>query len=981
MQDNDSWSRIKNEARNAFLGKGRFPVPAYSEFMPPPFVGIKPFAAPYSLDAPTSTLRCDEHGLAIDEYEQAHALRPGLSKIANHLVAELGKLALGNGHELSHTLLDGNRAWPESLAAAARAGRYPRHPFFVLQPLALSRTQDDKGNVRWTLFGASHEPASVVFWRGFADTDEERFLRLIAWACGDEPPVSAGLRVFGSDNRLPGFARDRLWREHEPASQVHTLFTLEPFATLPDSLQKAFLTGSLRILPTPASQVFSEHPLYRKLASALPRATQIPLLHLFSHVQEGYTIRIPQSGWLDEHDPNQVRPAGSHRLAHHITRTHRWQRTPRDQALAGDGAFTDPVTIALFSTKPDDLGLYGKPMARNSQIWNHDYELLLDGPVASQAELEHAAQLLDRGGRFGYRLYFPPMRAGTRDLFWHLPLMARLRPGSDQPEIHEDALRFGSVTAELATPAGGHPIVLATNLLDRPGHREAANLFAREPGQLRHTTAHNVRKLLELREQLASPLPASFARSLLRIAKDATLDAWLAELPQVASDRAAALRLAEELRTHLAPEVPTSNTLTFEQTQTRAFEEALWRSIAFLAEGEYRHKETADRVLINEGRTGGLAARAAGVEAGKRGDLDRLGQHLHERYRETIRRHAMQGRAEIYDHLFTWRTECDLSWSEAWVNNQKGQAEERNIVVVIPGKDRRQAVMMADHYDTAYMEDVFEEARGGDGLRAAAAGADDNHSATATLLAAADVFLPLAREGRLERDVWLVHLTGEEFPSDCLGARALAQSLVERSLRLTAEDGTEWDASSVRVVGAFVLDMIGHNNHHDRDVFQIASGEGAGSARLALTAHQANQRWNERARKANIASPRHRLGRAQRMADGKEVPPPFAHLPVTGEIRVEWEPRSSLYNTDGQIFSDLGIPVVLFMENYDINRTGYHDTDDTMKNIDLDYASAVAAIAIESVAAVACEADEPSKSRGVWEHAGGSLEEETVAES
>jgi hypothetical protein len=180
---------------------------------------------------------------------------------------------------------------------------------------------------------------------------------------------------------------------------------------------------------------------------------------------------------------------------------------------------------------------------------------------------------------------------------------------------------------------------------------------------------------------------------------------------------------------------------------------------------------------------------------------------------------------------------------------------------------------------------------------------------------------------------------------------------VERSLRLTAEDGTEWDASAVRVAGAFVLDMIGHNNQHDRDVFQIASGEGVGSARLALAAHLANQRWNERAREANVASPRHGLGRAQRMADGKEIPPRFAHLPVAGEVRVEWEPRSSLYNTDGQIFSDLGISVVLFMENYDINRTGYHDTDDTMKNIDLDYASAVAAIAIESVAAVACEAE------------------------
>ena len=49
------------------------------------------------------------------------------------------------------------------------------------------------------------------------------------------------------------------------------------------------------------------------------------------------------------------------------------------------------------------------------------------------------------------------------------------------------------------------------------------------------------------------------------------------------------------------------------------------------------------------------------------------------------------------------------------------------------------------------------------------------------------------------------------------------------------------------------------------------------------------------------------------------------------------------------------MPVVLFMENYDINREGYHDTHDTMANIDLDYGSAVAAIAIESVARAAAD--------------------------
>jgi hypothetical protein len=41
-------------------------------------------------------------------------------------------------------------------------------------------------------------------------------------------------------------------------------------------------------------------------------------------------------------------------------------------------------------------------------------------------------------------------------------------------------------------------------------------------------------------------------------------------------------------------------------------------------------------------------------------------------------------------------------------------------------------------------------------------------------------------------------------------------------------------------------------------------------------------------------------------------------------VRVPSDPRSTLYNTDGQIFSDAGVPVVLFVENYDINRTGYH---------------------------------------------------------
>jgi hypothetical protein len=80
------------------------------------------------------------------------------------------------------------------------------------------------------------------------------------------------------------------------------------------------------------------------------------------------------------------------------------------------------------------------------------------------------------------------------------------------------------------------------------------------------------------------------------------------------------------------------------------------------------------------------------------------------------------------------------------------------------------------------------------------------------------------------------------------------------------------------------------------------------------------------------------------------MPSTALHLQLHGEVRPSDDPRSSLYNTDGQIFSDAGIPVVLFMENYDINRVGYHDTHDTMANIDLDYGAALAAITIETVA-------------------------------
>jgi hypothetical protein len=262
---------------------------------------------------------------------------------------------------------------------------------------------------------------------------------------------------------------------------------------------------------------------------------------------------------------------------------------------------------------------------------------------------------------------------------------------------------------------------------------------------------------------------------------------------------------------------------------------------------------------------------------------------------------------------------------------------------------------MGDHYDTAYMLDRYDKNYGGTGARLAAAGADDNHSATVALMLGAPVFLEMSSRGELGCDVWLIHLTGEEFPADCLGARYLSQLLVEGRPAMRCHSGDWYDLDGVRIQGVYVLDMVAHNNDREKDVFQIAPGVGRLSLWLAEQAHYATEIWNASVGKWNRKPQRKGKGRGKRSPDSESIPDVAAHPKLRGEVRLPTNPRSTLYNTDGQVFSDAGIPVVLFMENYDINRTGYHDTHDTMENIDLDYGAAVSAIAIESVARAACE--------------------------
>ncbi|MEZ0227795.1 MAG: hypothetical protein ACAI25_04165, partial [Planctomycetota bacterium] len=348
-----------------FRGAGRFPIRAYSEFLPPPWVGVKPAG-----EGEPSCHLAGADRWSVAEHEEHEELRPGLERVARPLLVELGKLVRGERHALSRTLLDDNPAWSKALVGKTRE-------LTLILPLALSRTQDDKGNRRWTLFGASHEGPARAYWKSFAD--ERAWVAHLATL---GVPADARVLPFASDKQwgdegLPEFVKARIVQDtDEPPA---TLVTFRPFEWLPGPFKEAYLEGRTRIVPTPASLVFHWHPAYRKLASSLHRAEQISLMTLFPRTSSLLDFRIPQSGWFDEQKDvdSQLMDPALH-VKGRIARPHRWQRIERDEEVGLDAR----VSIALFSTSPDDLGLYNKPMARNAQVWSQRYELVLDGPRA-----------------------------------------------------------------------------------------------------------------------------------------------------------------------------------------------------------------------------------------------------------------------------------------------------------------------------------------------------------------------------------------------------------------------------------------------------------------------------------------------------------------------------------------------------------------------------------------------------------------------
>ena len=182
LLDGDAWHR----------GRGKYSICAYSEFMPPPRLGRKPYG-------PIDSQIChddDPAGWHINEFEQHFQLAPGWDQIGRQLITALAHLGRGEpAHGIGKAKLKDNPYWPEGTLAPA-AERY-----VFLSPLAISQTQDDKGRVRWTLFGASEQGPAKAFWRGLLHRGEAALARRTS--ARFSPPAVGG----------------RLWRRPGPAGR------------------------------------------------------------------------------------------------------------------------------------------------------------------------------------------------------------------------------------------------------------------------------------------------------------------------------------------------------------------------------------------------------------------------------------------------------------------------------------------------------------------------------------------------------------------------------------------------------------------------------------------------------------------------------------------------------------------------------------------------------------------------------------------
>ena len=236
-------------------------------------------------------------------------------------------------------------------------------------------------------------------------------------------------------------------------------------------------------------------------------------------------------------------------------RTNRWGRVHRYEDELKVTGQEDRVAHVLFSTAADDVGLYGKPMARNAQVWTRDFELLLDGPRATSRELAAAAEKVAAGGLFGYRFYYPPMRVWRARSFL-ASAAGRLSLGREVTVVvcRRAAGLFdgatGPIEPQLTTPGRTLAAAARSRGLSTGRHR-----FSARPRSARITARRSTSASCWMPSVCwaQGPCRAIWRRSLLTLPKHETLDDWLESLPDRAVSAEVGQRVQQLLAECIAP--------------------------------------------------------------------------------------------------------------------------------------------------------------------------------------------------------------------------------------------------------------------------------------------------------------------------------------------------------------------------------------------------------------------------------------------
>ncbi len=303
MTGEGGWRRLV-DGYPWFDGAGRHPIPAYSEFMPAPRVGVNLFgevdAALFDAD--------DPYGWRVSEVEEAHEIGPGFRSIANQVMSHLltftanpaavsiagmhGRNLTGNriGRPISPLVRRNSRIGATCCCWRCRCRR--RRTIAVACG-GRSSVPASRGRRRRSGKASTRRRGQEVPQRESLAVISRLLLDAFGVATRDSEELhKAGFRVLPSqpDEHRPHWAADALPRwtqrfllsEQSPLTGVRYVLTFKPFGALPEPLRRDYLDGAIELLPSPLSLLFWGMPIYLRAQEQHSLAIQYSLMRLIA---------------------------------------------------------------------------------------------------------------------------------------------------------------------------------------------------------------------------------------------------------------------------------------------------------------------------------------------------------------------------------------------------------------------------------------------------------------------------------------------------------------------------------------------------------------------------------------------------------------------------------------------------------------------------------------------------------------------------